>query len=133
VYGWRLSHLKFDQAKTGALAAEAQTVYEHIRAETAPDALIAFGKPRFIALKTGRQSVRWFEGRGEDAILDYFRRAGVDYVLVGPPAANRGSTIEALIQHHPTHFAPTFDTEHFRLYRFAPPRDLIEGESQDRQ
>lgn len=127
VYTWRLGHYSGTESETGALAPEAEHTYRYIQDQTPSDALIAFGKPRFVALKTGRRSVRWFEGNSQDNLLTYFMRAGVTYVLVGPPGANRGRTIVNLIEDHPSWFSPTYQNSHFNLYRFIPQDETAEG------
>ena len=120
VYAWRLGHYPGTESETGALAPAAEHTYRYLQKHTASDDLVVFGKPRFVALKTGRRSVRWFEGSSQDKILTYFMKADVAYVLVGPPGANRGDTIVTLVEDHPARFAPTYQNAHFTLYRFIP-------------
>lgn len=127
VHGWSLAHNPATPDPKGALAPEAERAYQEIRVHTPRDALIVFGKPRFVALKTGRRSVRWFEGRSDDELLNYFVEAGVDYVLIGPPGANRGTTLTTLVEDHPSRFDPIHQSPNFTLYRFIP-----EGEVADR-
>jgi len=127
-YGWSLVQNPATPIPKGALAPEAERVYQEIRTQTPSDALIVFGKPRFVALKTGRRSGRWFEGRSDDELLDYFAEAGVDYVLVGLPGTKREKTIKTLVEDHPSWFAPTYQNSQYTLYRFVQ-----QGECTDRR
>lgn len=128
LYGWELARTPPTPNPTGALTAEAERMYQHIRTHTSPEALIVFGKPRFVALKTGRQSVCWFTGRSDDELLDYFTEAGVDYVLVGPPEARPwGNSIIPLIESYPSRFSPTYESRHYTLYRFISQGETAEG------
>jgi len=126
-YGWSLVHNPATPSPKGALAPEAERVYRKIRTQTPPDALIMFGKPRFVTLKTGRRSGRWFEGRSDDELLDYFAEAGVDYVLIGLPGGKREKTIKTLVEDHPSWFEPTYRNSQYTLYRFIPQEETAEG------
>jgi len=120
LYGWALVRNPATPSPKGALAPDAKRTYHHIRQHTSSGALIAFAKPRFVALKTGRRSVRWFKGRSERELLGYFADAGVDYALVGPLGDSRQRTITMLIENHPSRFAPTYQSTHYTLYRLVP-------------
>ena len=126
-YGWSLVHNPATPSPKGALAPEAERVYREVRTETPSDALIVFSKPRFVALKTGRRSVRGFEGWDDDELLDYFMEAGVDYLLMGPPTANRRETIKTFVEDHPSRFASAYQSSQYTLYRFIPRGETAEA------
>jgi hypothetical protein len=123
VYGWRLTHAPSNDATPDALSPETKRMYDYVERNTSPDALIVFGKPRFIALYTGRRSVRWFERETEDDLLTYFSRAGVDYVMTGPPPVNQErDPLKRLVEHHTSCFKAVYGSTHFTLLRFVPQR-----------
>jgi hypothetical protein len=123
VYGWRLTHAPPNDALPGALSPETRRMYDYIETNTPPDALIVFGKPRFIALYTGRRSLRWFEGKTEEDLLAYFSRVGVDYVATGISDLNlEGDTLKKLVENHALCFESVYGSPHFTLLRFVPQR-----------
>jgi hypothetical protein len=128
VYGGRLAGLSDTAGPEGAYAPEAQALYQYLRTSTPEDALIVFGKPRFVALETGRRSMMWYADGTLSEHLQFFVEKEVDYAVDGPPSAEtwyqgRRPVVELLAAAYPSHFEPVHRSERYVVYRFRPPEE----------
>jgi hypothetical protein len=102
---------------------EARNLYSFIRTNTPEDSLIAFGKPRALALFTDRRSTLR-SGLSLDADLEDYLLRHVDYVLVvvgQPPPLFRPPDPQWFSDPKWRYaFKLEYGSQHFRLLRFLP-------------
>jgi hypothetical protein len=107
-------------------AAEAQNLFAFIRTKTSGDSLIAFNKPRALALFTNRRSTLR-TGLNAEADLEDFRRRHIDYVLVPvgepPPYYRPPDPIWFADSHWSESFRLEYASEHFRFLKFVPQKE----------
>lgn len=82
------------------------------------DSVIAFAKPRVMALFTGIRSTRWPSEGGLPAALRYFDEAGVTHLIVARPES--GLIYPEYLRfdqgEHPPNLQKVFENDHFVIF-----------------
>ena len=80
-------HLTIPSAAPGedATCGACQELYAFVRTQTPPDAVIAFAKPRAMALFTGRPSWRWSLDYAQGELGKKIEQLGVDLLVIADP------------------------------------------------
>lgn len=80
-------HWLHDRAQPGedALCDDCRAMYSYLRDNTESNALVAFAKPRVIALLAGRRGWTWAADRARESNWQEMMRAGVNYMVLVPP------------------------------------------------
>lgn len=66
----------------GTEKAQTKQLFDYISANTAPEDVFVFRKPRTLALHTGRRAAMYHFG-GDEGLLAYFREIGAGYLVTG--------------------------------------------------
>jgi hypothetical protein len=83
-FGAHYSTLNFGPTETGPDRPASRALFDYVRRATGEEDVIAFAKPRVLALYTGRRAVALHETADVDALWAYAREVGVTRVVAGP-------------------------------------------------
>lgn len=113
------SRLDFGPLRHGIGHPQAQTLFDFVRTQTPPEAVIVFSKARALALFTGRQATP-AQAPAEDAALwAHLHAVGATHFIVGRPFPDTDTFLQAFAERYPTRMREVYRNEHFRVYRIG--------------
>lgn len=115
-YAARYTTLNYGPLEEGVEHPASVELFTYLNTATPPDAVCIFFKPRALALLTGRRSAKYHVGTDE-AILGYFDRLGVGYVIVMEEFFQDREFLHPLVRRHMDRFEPVYRNEKFVAYR----------------
>jgi hypothetical protein len=92
-------------------------LFDFVRRETPPDAVLIVRRPRALALYTERRA-SVYHSADDPALLAYFRQVQATHVVVGPFDAT--PLLPDLVRRHPEEFEPVYEGVEYRVFRPLP-------------
>jgi hypothetical protein len=117
VYAWQFTRADFGSLHDGIGKPESVALFDYVRQETPPDAIILFQKPRAMALLTGRRSSALHVPHDDEEAWRYLRGIGATYVVADRDLFNREpSVVRAVARRWPDRLREVYQNEDFTVY-----------------
>jgi 4-amino-4-deoxy-L-arabinose transferase-like glycosyltransferase len=114
------TRVDFGPMRHGIGRPETQALFQHIREQTPPQAVVLFSKPRALALFTGRRSSPAQEPPATDRELwDHLRRIRATHFVVSQPFPETDGLLRDFADRNADRLERVFHNRHFTIYRVA--------------
>jgi hypothetical protein len=112
----------FSPVNEGIAKAETQQLANFLRAQTAPQDVFMFVKPRMLALLTEHSAAAWHMPADEAELWDFMRSIHVTHLISGPAelAPERQAYLQQFILHHPDRLQELYANADYKVYRVNP-------------
>ncbi len=117
-YAARYSTLEYGPLHEGIAKEESVQLFDFVKTATAPTDVLVFGKPRALALFTGRRVSAAFIPDHPCALWRYMRQIRASHVIIGPDDSDPESAyLERLAETFSSSLTPLFKNRDFAAYR----------------
>jgi hypothetical protein len=117
VYAWQYTRADFGSLHDGIGKKESVALFDYVRRQTPPDAVILFQKPRAMALLTGRRSSALHVPHDDQEAWRYLRRIGATHVVADRDLFSRGpSVVRTVAQRWPDRLREVYRNKDFTVY-----------------
>jgi Dolichyl-phosphate-mannose-protein mannosyltransferase len=124
LYAVRYSTLDFGPIRDGLSKSTTIALLDFVRVESAPNDVFLFGKPRLLALYTGRRSASQYGQRTDQQLWAYLRKVHAQYVIVARTQElsleidyGRPQQLSGFVSRFPERFLAVFTNADFVVYR----------------
>lgn len=119
--GW-YTRLERGPVVEGVSSPQAVALFDWIRADTDPDAVFLFQKPRALALFCRRHAVAHHPADKEQQLRQLMQTAGVTHVVIAqtssaPSLQTSRKKLQPYLAQHQAHFEKVYENPGFRVYR----------------
>ncbi len=131
-YAARYSTLEFGPLNVGVTRPETVALLDFVRTRTEPKDVFVFGKPRLLALFTGRPSAFYYGNNTDPQLWNYLRQVDARYLIVAKPDAlaqemdyEQPRLLAGFVSRHPQQLSVVYSNADFDVYaiRAVPGRE----------
>jgi hypothetical protein len=116
-YAWQYTRADFGSLHDGIGKMESVALFDYVRRQTPPEAVILFQKPRAMALLTGRRSSALHVPRDDEEAWRYLCRIGATHVVADRDLFSRGpSVVRSLARRWPDRLQEVYRNQDFTVY-----------------
>lgn len=115
-YAGVYSKAQYGKFAEGTEKAQTKQLFEYISANTAPEDVFIFRKPRTLALYTGRRAAMYHFG-GDEEVLAYFRKIGAGYLVTSRVFPEDVSFLTPFAGRKAALLDEVYSNDDFRVYR----------------
>jgi len=119
VYSYRT--MTFGSITWGPTGKEAVNMFEFIKKNTKAEDVVITGKPRVLALFTGRQAAVYHHPKRFDTLWYYFRQIDATYLIVGIPFGEKTGFLKRFVQKYRSRFSKVYYNSKFEIFRIVYP------------
>jgi hypothetical protein len=112
----------FSPYNEGISKLETQQLAGFLRAQTAPQSVFVFIKPRLLALLTERQAAAWHMPENEAELWNFLRAIRATHLISGPAdlSPERQAYLQQFILHHQDRLQELYANADYKVYRIQP-------------
>lgn len=112
----------FSPLNEGISKAETQQLASFLRAQTAPEDVFLFIKPRLLALLTERSAAAWHTPTDEANLWEFLQSIHATHVVSGPADLDpaRQAYLQQFILHHQDRLQELYANADYKVYRIRP-------------
>ena len=120
VYADRYARLDFGPIRNGVTSTTSLELLEHIKRDTGPSDVLAFSKPRYLALATGRRSSACHVPADDRDLWSYLHEIRASHLIVGPDILGPlERDLRRFALAYPSELKPEFENADFTMYRIV--------------
>ena len=116
-YATRYTTVETGPFRQGVTDPETVALFDYIKANTGPDDIFIFQKPRALALYTGRRASAIHRPQDDDDLWRYLRQSRATDVVLCPQFESSRQVLRPFIERHAEAFERVYANAEFTVYR----------------